>query len=96
MFMVFLKFAENKALAPQHMQGHNDWLQKGFADGVFLLSGTLQPKLGGGILAHNISLPDLQQRVDADPFVAHRVVTAEVIELTPSKADKRLEFVLAG
>ena len=94
MFVVFLKFSDNKSKAGQFMDGHNEWLQRGFDDGVFLLSGSLQPKLGGAILAQASSLEDLQSRVRDDPFVAEGVVTAEVMEITPSKADPRLGFLL--
>ena len=62
--------------------------------GVFLLAGSLQPNLGGGIVAHNTSLPDLQSRVNNDPFVVENVVDAEILEITPSKADVRLNFLL--
>jgi hypothetical protein len=61
---------------------------------VFLLAGSLQPGLGGGVIAHNTSLPDLQGRMNADPFVAEKVVSAEVLEIAPSKADARLNFLL--
>lgn len=44
--------------------------KRGFDDGVFLLFGSLQPNLGGGIEAHNTTLSDLQSRVSSDPFVA--------------------------
>jgi uncharacterized protein YciI len=94
MYFVSLKFSHKKAAASRLMQAHNDWLQKGFSDGVFLLSGTLQPKIGGGIIAHNTSLDELRQRVDSDPFVAQGVVAADIVEFTPSKVDKRLEFLL--
>lgn len=94
MFFVFLKFSANKSQASQYMPGHKDWIQRGFDDGVFLLAGSLQPNLGGGIVAHNTSLSDLQSRVQADPFVAENVVSAEILELTPSKADERLKFLL--
>jgi hypothetical protein len=50
--------------------------------------------LGGGIVAHNTSLPDLQSRVKTDPFVAENVVTAEFLEIAPAKADARLSFLL--
>jgi hypothetical protein len=33
--------------------------------------------------------------VDADPFVAEGVVTAEILEISPSQADARLDFLLA-
>ena len=95
MFVVLLKFAANKGQAGQFMQGHKDWIKRGFDDGVFLLVGNLQPQLGGGIVAHNTSLPALQSRVNEDPFVAENVVSAEILEIAPSKADQRLEFLLA-
>jgi uncharacterized protein YciI len=94
MYVVLLKFAGNKANAGQFMDGHNAWIKRGFDDGVFLLAGSLQPKLGGGIVAHNTSLTDLQGRIDDDPFVAEGVVNAEILEITPSKADGRLQFLL--
>ena len=94
MFIVLLKFSDNKGQASQFMQGHKEWIQRGYDDGVFLLTGSLQPNLGGGIVAHNTSLPELQGRVKGDPFVAENVVSAEIIEITPSKADERLGFLL--
>lgn len=93
MFIVLLKFSENKSQASQFMQGHKEWIKSGFDDGVFLLAGSLQPGMGGGVLATNTPLSDLQSRVNTDPFVTENVVTAEIIEITPSMTDKRLEFL---
>ncbi len=76
------------------MEGHNEWIKRGFDDGVFLLVGSLQPGLGGGIVAYNTSLADLEIRVSGDPFVAENVVSAEILEITPSKSDERLQFLL--
>jgi len=95
MFVVLLRFAENKAAAGEHMAGHQEWIRKGLDDQVFLLVGSIQPGLGGAVLAHNTSLPRLRERVAADVFVAEGVVAAEIIEITPGMADKRLEFLLA-
>jgi uncharacterized protein YciI len=94
MFVVLLKFSSNKDQASQFMEGHKTWIQRGFDDGVFLLAGSLHPASGGGIVAHNTSLPDLQNRVNSDPFVAEDVVKAEIIEIKPSRADERLAFLL--
>jgi uncharacterized protein YciI len=93
MFVVLLKFSSNKGQAGQFMEGHKEWIKRGFDDGVFLLVGNLQPGLGGGIVAHNTSLPDLQSRVNDDPFVAKNVVSAEILEIAPSRTDDRLEFL---
>ena len=93
MFIVLLKFSGNKGQASQFMDDHKEWIKRGFDDGVFLLVGSLQPGLGGGIVAHNTSLSDLQGRVDDDPFVVEHVVSAEILEIAPSRADERLKFI---
>ena len=94
MLIVLLKFSGNKGQASQFMEGHSEWIKRGFDDGVFLLAGSLQPILGGGIVAHNTILSDLQSRVNEDPFVAQDVVTAEIVEFSPAKADERLQFLV--
>jgi uncharacterized protein YciI len=93
MFIVLLKFAD-KAKAGQFMEGHKEWLKRGFDDGVFLLAGSLQPNLGGGILAHNTTAAELEARVSVDPFVVEGVVTAEILEITPARAEERLRFLV--
>ena len=95
MFVVLLRFSRNKTNAAQFMPGHKAWIQRGFEDGVFLLTGNLEPGTGGGILANDHSLADLQARVNDDPFVAEDVVRAEIIEITPGRTDERLTFLLS-
>ena len=95
MYIVLLKFSSNRSQAGQLMDGHKAWLKRGFDEGVFLLAGSLEPSQGGGILAHNSSLADLQNRVNNDPFVAGDVVRAEILELDPGKADERLQFLVS-
>lgn len=95
MHIVFLKFSSNKSRAGQLMEGHKAWLQRGFEEGVFLLAGSLEPGLGGGILAHNTTSAALQARVEEDPFVAEDVVKAEIFEMDPGRADARLQFLVS-
>ena len=94
MFVVLLRFTDKSKAGPL-MDGHKAWIKRGFDDGVFLLAGGLQPNLGGGILARDTTLAELQRRVSEDPFVAEKVVTAEILEIAPSRADDRLSFLSA-
>ncbi len=95
MHIVFLKFSANKSQAGQFMDAHKAWIQRGFDEGVSLLAGSLEPGLGGGILAHDTSLADLQSRVNEDPFVVENVVKAAIFELDPARADERLQFMVS-
>ncbi len=96
MFVVLLRSADNKSQAEEHMAGHQEWIRQGVSDGVFLLVGGIQPGQGGAVLAHGTTLDDLRQRVAADPFVAHEVVSAEIIEIAPNLTDPRLAFLTAN
>jgi uncharacterized protein YciI len=94
MFIVLLRFSENKTRASEFMQGHNQWIRKGFEDKVFLMVGSLQPGLGGSVIAHGESRQALEKRVSQDPFVAENIVRAEILEIEPKRADERLNFLL--
>lgn len=94
MFIITLRFAD-RTKAPQFMDGHNAWIRQGFDDGVFQLVGSLQPNAGGAILAHNASAEEIKARVQADPFVAEGVVSADILAIAPSRTDDRLAFLKA-
>ena len=51
MFVVLLKFSNNRDRAGEFMDGHNEWIGRGFDDGVFLLAGSLLTGSGGSIFA---------------------------------------------
>ncbi len=93
MFVVLLRFVEGRDPS-EHLPGHNAWIERGFADGVFLTVGTLVGG-GGAVIASGEDRPDLDARVAADPLVAQGVVTAEVVEFSPARVDPRLAFVAA-
>lgn len=95
MFIVLLRFSNARSRASELMPGHNDWIRRGLQDGVFLLVGSLQPSLGGAVLAHDVTRAALLERISQDPFVVHDVVQAEIFEVSPSKTDARLAFLLA-
>lgn len=93
MFIVLLRFSDNRAKAGALMERHKEWIRRGFDDGVFLMTGSLQPNQGGMVMAAGTARTDLETRVNADPFVVEGVVTAEILEVTPSRADERLGFL---
>jgi uncharacterized protein YciI len=94
MFIILLRLSEDRSRTGAFMEAHNAWIDRGVQDGVFLVVGSLKPNLGGAIVAHAASAADLRRRVDSDPFVENGVVSVEIFEIAPSKADPRLDFLL--
>lgn len=95
MFVTFLKFAENRAAAPDFMAAHNDWIARGFVDGAFLCVGSIQPAAGGAIFANGKSRADHDARIATDPFVVEGIVTAETYEIDPKRTVAALDFLKA-
>jgi uncharacterized protein YciI len=95
MFVVLLRFGKNRARAIEFMAAHEDWIGRGIKEGAFLVVGSLQPRLGGAIVAHRSTRSELESRLALDPFVANGVVDVEVLEIAPSKVDDRPRFLLA-
>jgi uncharacterized protein YciI len=93
-FLILHRLSDDKGAAGQHKSAHDEWVQRGLDDGVFLLVGTIQPRLGGAIWAHNTTLAELEKRVSDDPFVAENIVRTEILEIAPNLADERLGFLL--
>lgn len=94
MYIVMLKFAENKSAAPEFMDAHNAWIAQGFADGVFQCVGSLAAG-GGAVIAHGEEPSAFDKRVRSDPFVEHGVVSAEIHQVDPKRTASALEFMKA-
>lgn len=94
MFIVLLRFAENRSQAKEHMEAHNAWIKKGFEKDIFLLVGSIEPSQGGAVLAHNITRSELEKLTREDPFVSESVVKAEIIEVSAKRAVDSLNFLL--
>ena len=95
MFLVLLRFSQNKDGAGAFMADHNAWIARGFERGQFLMTGGLKPGLGGAVLAAGMTRAELEGLVAEDPFVRHDVVVPEVLEITPGRLDPRLDFLAA-
>ena len=94
LYIILLKFSDNKTSAGSFMESHKTWISEGLKDGVFLMVGSLQPNAGGVVLAHNVTQNEIETRVALDPFVIENVVTAEILEVTPAKASQHMQFLL--
>lgn len=95
MFIIYLRFSENRSAASDFMSAHNAWIARGFEDGIFHCVGSLTPQGGGAILATGESREEIEARINADPFVKHNVVLAEITEVDVKKTTPALDVLKA-
>lgn len=96
MFLVILTYKVAFAEIEPHMAAHMAFVDRGFSDGVFVLSGRKVPRTGGVILARAASEAALRDFLAADPFLQFDLVDAEIVAFAPSRATEGLAVLLDG
>ena len=97
MFVIELIYKAGLDAIDAQMTSHVKFLQKHYAAGTFLVSGRKIPRDGGIILAVGKSRSRIEAIVAEDPFVAHGLAEARVIEFRASQRaddiDRRISQV---
>ncbi len=85
MFIVKLTYNKSLATIDQLRPAHLDFLDKYYAQEVFIASGRQDPAIGGVIIARGVSKSELIEILHQDPFYLEKVADYEVTEFSPNK-----------
>jgi uncharacterized protein YciI len=85
MFIIELTYVADLAGIDALMKKHMVFLRKYYASGHFLVSGRKIPRDGGIIVAVGESREQVEAIAREDPFVAHGLAEARVIEFRASQ-----------
>jgi uncharacterized protein YciI len=96
MFVIELIYKADLAAIDARMRAHMAFLKKYYAAGNFLVSGRKIPRDGGIIVAIGSSRDEMQQIMAQDPFVAHGLAEARIIEFRVSQRAQDIEARLAA
>ena len=93
MFVVSLSYICDIAEVDKHLEAHIAYIDKYFANGVFLASGRKVPRTGGVILVNANSLPAVQAIVEEDPFFTAKVAAFEITEFIATRTSAELSIL---
>jgi uncharacterized protein YciI len=93
MFVIRLTYTKPLHIMDQLRPSHVEFLDRYYAEGIFLVSGRQNPPIGGVILAHNISREALERLLTEDPFAIEHAATYEIIEFSPTKYSPSLAAI---
>jgi len=91
MFIVTLTYLKPVEEVDALMAGHIDWLDEGYASGLFVASGRRIPRTGGVILARSGDERALLDFLARDPFAIHGAARFDVVEFSATKTSPGLE-----
>ena len=78
----------------RHMKAHLAWLERGYDERLFLMSGRRNPRTGGVIVSRGHQA-EVEALAASDPFVTSGVATIEVVEFNASWAADEVAAALA-
>lgn len=93
-FVVILRYLVPTETIDAHRPAHLSFLDQLYAKGVFITSGTQNPRAGGIILAKAQSRVALKEMLAEDPFNTHHLVEYQIIEFTPTRYSEAFKAIL--
>lgn len=97
MFVIELTYKADLREIDAHMKAHVAFLNKHYDAGTFLVSGRKIPRDGGIIIALGDSREQIEALMREDPFCAHGLAEARVIEFRASqRADDMPQRITSG
>jgi uncharacterized protein YciI len=88
MFVILLKYIKPIEMVDQYLVEHRDFLEKGYQQNYFVVSGPRNPREGGVIISQLKDRVQLESILKQDPFSLHGIAEYEVIEFNPVKFHK--------
>jgi uncharacterized protein YciI len=93
-FVVILRYIVPIDEIDSHRPAHLAFLDNLYAQGVFITSGTQQPRSGGIMLAKAESRAHLKKLLAEDPFYVHNLAEYQIFEFTPTRYSDKFKEIL--
>lgn len=94
MFIVMVNYIKPIEIVDEFLKPHNEYLDKYYSNKKFIFSGRRNPRVGGIIVSGVSSSEEIEAIIKEDPFYKHSIAEYEFIDLTPTKWDAALDFLL--
>jgi uncharacterized protein YciI len=79
-----------------HIQNHRNFLQKGYDEGLLLMSGPQVPPLGGLVIGRFSGLNEVHAFFERDPYQQLNLATYRILEFNPVKKQDFLNDWISG
>jgi uncharacterized protein YciI len=90
MFVILLQYKKPLSEVDRFVPEHREFLAEQYAAGVFKMSGRMEPRTGGVILARAGSRAELETIIQRDPFHREQIADYEIVEFCPTMSSADL------
>lgn len=93
-FVITLTYVSDLRSVDALLDRHAAWLQEQYDKGIFLMSGRLEPRTGGIIIAQRVTRAELEVVLAEDPLRTDQVAEYDIVEFRPSMAHPAARVVV--
>jgi uncharacterized protein YciI len=88
MFVIMMHYNEPLEVVDKYLAEHRSFLEIGYQNNYFIVSGPQNPRTGGIIISQLKDKEQLEKILQQDPFHVHGIADYELIEFSPVKYHK--------
>ena len=92
MFIISITYKVDLNIVDKFLESHIEFLDKYFKSNIFLLSGRKNPRIGGIIIADNVTENEVNEIIKEDSFYINNIANYEITEFTPSRFNEKIKF----
>ena len=96
MFLVLITYVKPMEEVDRWLPAHQEFLDRQYERGLFIVSGRRIPRVGGVILVNFTNEAEVRRILSEDPFQVHQVADYNFIEFDPTRYDPRFAAFLEG
>jgi uncharacterized protein YciI len=85
MFIILVSYKKSLEIVDKHLTDHVTFLEHGYQNNYFIVSGRKNPRTGGIIISQLKDRGQLESIIKHDPFHIHEIADYEIIEFIPGK-----------
>ena len=85
MFLVLITYKKPLEEIDHHLAAHRSFLDEGYKNDFFIVSGAKNPRTGGVIISQLSNRDQLEKILKNDPFLIHDIAGYEIVEFIPTK-----------
>ncbi|MGH1487592.1 MAG: YciI family protein [Cellvibrionaceae bacterium] len=95
MFIISLTYVKELAEVDKHIEAHVAYLEKYYAENIFMVSGRKVPRTGGLIMAKAPNKEAVEKIIEEDPFFQAQVAKYDITEFVPTMAAPELKALVS-
>jgi uncharacterized protein YciI len=94
MFIILVTYKKPIEIVEKHLAEHASFLDRGYANNYFIVSGRKNPRTGGVIISQLKDRAQLETIITEDPFYRLEIADYEIIEMIPTKFHSEFSYFL--